>query len=156
MLPVPQYIFCACASVRDPDPVQLLVFPGSPLVRGGRVRALTQPCVLFKDRCLRSLLRFNCIYMVLKDKVNISMEELTSAGTRPLVEPPQLSGAFFPSCFSLLHLPTCSPVRRHRRSAQGTLNLSSPPATKDTGTLAFLQVSIKTKHPRLPVLLRLF
>lgn len=44
MLPTPQYTFCACAWA--PDPVQLLVSPGSAPGEGTRVGALILRCVI--------------------------------------------------------------------------------------------------------------
>lgn len=44
---LPQYMFCARMSVPDPDPVQRLVFPGSPLVRAGVLgHQLSDVCAL--------------------------------------------------------------------------------------------------------------
>lgn len=60
--------------------------------------------------------------MALKRKVSVSIEELASAATWPLVEPSQLSPAFFAPLTFLIS----------ESSAGGTLNLFSPPAQHKT------------------------
>lgn len=60
--------------------------------------------------------------MALKRKVDVSIEELASAATWPLVQPSQLSPAFFPLTFLISASST----------GGGTLNLFSPPARHKT------------------------